>query len=370
MSEYQHYEFRSIDKALSEEEREIVSSWSSRTRATSIGATFTYHYSDFPKNARQVVERYFDAMFYLSNWGSYRLMFKVPKGLFTLKSIRQYCSESLEIYESADFIIIDICVNEEDGECWAEGDGMLSSLISLREDIIAGDFRSLYLIWLKESTEDVINEYDNVDENSDEPDVPAGLAELNGALTEFANVFNVDQDAISAAAMASMPLKPIDVVDYSTLIEKLNDKEKTEWLVRLINNESNLAQKFKRTFSKHKLTKDAVMQKRSVSDIVEIMMRKREEREVIEKQLREEKRLAKLQKVERKQDSLWEDVDHLISLKKSNAYDQAVKNLELLKELAVHKNTLSDFTKKVTAIKHQNSNLRALQSRIDYAKLC
>ncbi len=370
MSEYQHYEFRSIDNALTAQEKEIVSSWSSRTIASSAGATFTYHYSDFPENAKQVVEKYFDAMFYLSNWGSYRLMFKIPKGLINLKGLMQYCTEEFEIYAYTNFIIIDICIKDEEGEdCCVEGEGMLTSLISLREDIIAGDYRSLYLIWLKGSTEDVINKCGNVDEDSDEPDVPAGLAELNGALTEFVNVFNVDQDAISAAAMASAPLKPLGSVDYSTLIEELNEKEKSEWLLRLVNNEPHLAQKFKSTFSKQMVSNKSITPRRKISDIIEIMMGKREERNVIAKQLREDKRLAKLQKIERKQDSLWEDVERLIKLKKSNAYDEAVTNLKLLKELAIHKNTLPNFTKRVTAIIHQNSNLRALQSRIEYAKL-
>ena len=247
---------------------------------------------------------------------------------------------------------------------------MLTSLISLRDDIIAGDYRSLYLIWLKASTEDVINEYGNIDEDSDEPDVPAGLAELNGALTEFVNVFNVDKDTISASAITSTSLNSPTEVDYSSLLAELTEKEKTEWLLRLINNEPHLIEKLKRSFTKQMVTgNDNFNTKRTVSDIIEIMMSKKDESKAKEKQLKEEKRLAKLQNIEQKQDSLWEDVERLIKLKKSNAYDEAVNNLKVLKELAIHKNTLPGFTKKVTAIIHQNSNLRALQSRIEYAKL-
>jgi hypothetical protein len=40
----------------------------------------TYHWSGFRHDARQVLLKYFDAYFYLANWGSLRLMFR-SKGL-------------------------------------------------------------------------------------------------------------------------------------------------------------------------------------------------------------------------------------------------------------------------------------------------
>lgn len=93
MSEYQFYEFKSIDKALTLKEREIVSSWSSRIQVTNSGAVFTYHYSDFPQDELEVVEKYFDAMFYSTNWGTKRLIFKIPKDFIDKKAIKQYCAE-------------------------------------------------------------------------------------------------------------------------------------------------------------------------------------------------------------------------------------------------------------------------------------
>ena len=65
MSEFQQYQFRTIDKPLSKEDREEISGWSSRTIASSTGATFIYHYGDFPKDEVTVVAQYFDAMFYI-----------------------------------------------------------------------------------------------------------------------------------------------------------------------------------------------------------------------------------------------------------------------------------------------------------------
>ena len=66
MSEYQFYEFRSIDRPLTTQEQREIGRWSSRTHPTSTGATFVYNYGDFPKDPEQVVGRYFDAMFHIA----------------------------------------------------------------------------------------------------------------------------------------------------------------------------------------------------------------------------------------------------------------------------------------------------------------
>src|SRR5437016_9128413 len=90
MSEYQFYEFRTIDKALTVKEQKETGSWSSRALATDSGVVFTYSYGDFPKDVMSVVDQYFDALFYCSNWGDIRLIFKFPKAALDIEKIRQY----------------------------------------------------------------------------------------------------------------------------------------------------------------------------------------------------------------------------------------------------------------------------------------
>jgi hypothetical protein len=42
-------------------------------------AVFTYQFGDFHGRPEKVLEQYFDAMLYLANWGTKRLMFRFPK---------------------------------------------------------------------------------------------------------------------------------------------------------------------------------------------------------------------------------------------------------------------------------------------------
>lgn len=117
MSEYQFYEFRSIDKPLSKEDKSEIGTWSKRTNPSNTSAIFTYSYGDFPKDEIMVVEKYFDAMFYISNWGTTRLMFKFPKDLFDLERINQYCIEDgLTIIEKPNCFILDMVFSDSEKE--------------------------------------------------------------------------------------------------------------------------------------------------------------------------------------------------------------------------------------------------------------
>ena len=79
MSEYQYYEFRAIDRPLTEEEQRAVGKLSSRVDLSPSHAIFVYNYSDLPARAEDLLARYFDAMFYIANWGSCQLMFRFPE---------------------------------------------------------------------------------------------------------------------------------------------------------------------------------------------------------------------------------------------------------------------------------------------------
>ena len=51
----------------------------------------TYEWGDLKADPRQLVERYFDAFLYLSNWGTRRLMLRVPAALLDEHTAAVYC---------------------------------------------------------------------------------------------------------------------------------------------------------------------------------------------------------------------------------------------------------------------------------------
>ena len=93
MSEYQYYEWHTLDRPLTPEEQTAVNELSSHIDVTSSRAVVTYSWGDFKHDPRQVLARYFDAFLYLANWGSKRLAFRFPKGLLDPRPIEPYLAQ-------------------------------------------------------------------------------------------------------------------------------------------------------------------------------------------------------------------------------------------------------------------------------------
>ncbi|MGW1004477.1 hypothetical protein [Streptomyces sp. NPDC002520] len=96
VSEYQYYEFQTLDRPLRREEQEQLRAISTCARITATSFTNTYDWGDLSGSPRRMVERYFDAHLYVTNWGTHRLMLRLPKEALTLRvadgtATRQTC---------------------------------------------------------------------------------------------------------------------------------------------------------------------------------------------------------------------------------------------------------------------------------------
>ncbi|MGO4753426.1 hypothetical protein AB4212_33280, partial [Streptomyces sp. 2MCAF27] len=90
MSEYQYFEFQALERPLSREEQEQLRELSTRARITATSFTNTYHWGNFRGDPRHMVERYFDAHLYVTNWGTHRLMLRLPKQSLPLRTVQPY----------------------------------------------------------------------------------------------------------------------------------------------------------------------------------------------------------------------------------------------------------------------------------------
>ena len=126
MSEYQYYEWQTVDRILTPEEQNEVNSLSSHIDVSSSRAVVTYNWSGFRHDPRQVLLKYFDGFFYLANWGSLRLMFRFPKGLIDEADIEPYCVDEYVSFETiGDYQVLDLDFNPEDGGGWMEAEAGL-----------------------------------------------------------------------------------------------------------------------------------------------------------------------------------------------------------------------------------------------------
>jgi hypothetical protein len=236
MSEYQYYEFQTIDRPLTKSEQQAVSLLSSRVQISSTRAIFTYSYGDFRGDQKDLLVQYFDAMFYRANWGTLQLMFRFTKAMIDVERMLKYCVEDLiAVSEINNFVILEISINDEEGFGWIEGEGNLSSLIGLRQEILQGDYRLLYLAWLKAIT------YLELDEEELEPPVPPGLDKLSSPLQAFIDAFELNEHLLKVATTASAAKPSISDKSLKEAIKKLDRSESDTFLLRLAKGEANLS---------------------------------------------------------------------------------------------------------------------------------
>lgn len=184
MSEYQYYEFLAVDRPLTAAEQAEVRQLSTRARITATSFTNEYEWGDFKGSPDQMMQRYYDAHLYFANWGTHRIMLRLPRTLLDPEIAGQYCVDGqMSLSTSREYVILDLTSEDESAE-WVEGaEDSLSAIVGVRSELAAGDLRPLYLAWLSayggwESDEDV---FGGEDEDELEPPVPAGLGSLTAA---------------------------------------------------------------------------------------------------------------------------------------------------------------------------------------------
>ena len=130
MSEYQYYEWQTLERPLSAAEQAAVNGLSSHIDVTSSQAIVTYNWGDFKHDPIQVLAKYFDAYLYIANWDTRRLAFRFPEGLLDAAAIESYFDEyHVHIEAVGDVQVLEFEMSEEEGlDEWMEERGLLSTL--------------------------------------------------------------------------------------------------------------------------------------------------------------------------------------------------------------------------------------------------
>jgi hypothetical protein len=203
MSVYQYIYFAAIDKPLDDKQLAYMARQSTRAEITRWQFENEYHYGDFGGNPVEMMRRGYDVHLHYASYGTRRLMFRLPLGLpISVAEFKKYRVEygvqwKKDPRGKGGILSID---PEGDAGDYFEGyfefARMTATLSEIRDALIAGDTRALYLGWLACNWED----------DSTEPPVPAGLKKLPQPLVELADFYELDPDLISAAAKRSPTL--------------------------------------------------------------------------------------------------------------------------------------------------------------------
>jgi hypothetical protein len=353
MSEYQYYEFQAIDRPLDRTAQKALRSISSRARITATSFTNHYEWGDFKGDPREFMERWFDLHLYLANWGTRRLMMRVPKRFLDSRRLTPFLREldRVEVWASGDNLIIDMLREEiEPDDDWDDGSGRLAALASLRADMLAGDFRLFYLLWLITVQDDLISD--------DEVEPLPGIGPLTGALEGFAGFFGIDPDLVQAAAECRGGDGTMSKNRQRETVAAIAEEEKTELLLRVVEGDGHVAAELKRRLHENSSrptfrTVGALRRRaREFGEAHERAEAKNREAERRRQAKQAEKaRRARLEALKQRGATVWREIEEEIERRDASDYDRAASLLSDLQALAIERGGEVDFSRRLASIR-------------------
>ncbi|RAZ87279.1 hypothetical protein DPM33_26245 [Mesorhizobium hawassense] len=365
MSEYQYYEFRAIDRTLSQADRQALRAVSSRARITATSFTNFYEWGDFKGDPDEFMERWFDLHLYLANWGSRRLMIKLPAGLVDRDRIDAFLAATDDVMLSTAGENLIVSIAREELELEDVGDdnaGWLEALAPLRADVLAGDLRLFYLTWLMAVETDAVE--------SDQLEPMPGIGPLTEALEAFAVFFGIDRDLVQAGAERSAANIPNDAAPEMVrrTIAAIPDTGKIDLLVRIFDGELHASLELRAMVQARLATGNATpaIALRTVAELqahaAEIRLaRERAEADLAAAQRRlqmeaaEKARRVRLDAIQRQGDSVWTDIENEIGRRNPGGYDKAAALLLDLQALAERQGTIEAFRLRLQSIQERHA---------------
>jgi hypothetical protein len=373
LSEYQYYEFQAIDRPLTEADRQALRALSTRARITATSFTNSYEWGDFKGDPARLMESWFDLHLYLANWGSRRLMIRLPKRLIDRYRLDVFLQEvdcaSLKVV--GENLILDIGRDEMEFEDWDDGSGWLAALAPLRAEVLAGDLRLFYLLWLTAVQDEIFE--------ADTPEPMPGIGPITGPLEAFAEFFGIDPDLVQAAAERGGQGEPsaLSADAVRAIISAMPDPEKTLMLSKLYDGDPHVAVELRAKVRQHVATeRDAppavprtVGELRARAAVIGLARKEAAARKLEAERTRaaeeaEKARQARLTAIARRGEGAWRDVEADITRSNASAYDRAAGLLIDLRAVAEDRGTLPDFEKRLRAIRERHARKERFIERL------
>jgi hypothetical protein len=129
VSEYQYYDFKAIDPALTKAEMTALRSISTRAVITSTSFTSHYEWEDLKTDPLKLLAEYFDAFVYVANWGTRELGFRLPQEFVDSKQLKAMLpGKRVGVRSSGKFVIVAF-ESEVESDDWDDGAGWMGSLM-------------------------------------------------------------------------------------------------------------------------------------------------------------------------------------------------------------------------------------------------
>lgn len=382
MSEYQYYEFVAIDEPLTPKQMAELRARSSRASITPASFVNDYQWGNLKGDPADWMRRYFDAHVYVANWCTCLLYLRVPKSAFDAETLQVFKTQTVfSVEQTKTHWLLEWGLDESDNyDRFAEEDGRgwMGRLAPLRDELLRGDMRPLYLGWLAGVSAG------EVDEKATEPQPPPGLSRLTAAQQSLAEFLEVDGDLLAAAGLSdqqgSKPDSESDA-EQDVWIAALPAVEKTAMLKLLMTGHAQQAERelklrFLAWRHEHQSVAKPQMRRRTVADLYKLAASAAETRrkqEAVRRKKAEAERQAKretyLHTLAADFDLCWQAADELAERGIASAYDEVKRSLVDISDAYALCVTRADFDRKLFEFMARHGKRGALVRRLADAGL-
>ncbi len=373
MSEYQYYEFVAIDTPLTPKQMAELRARSSRASITPTRFVNDYQWGNLKGDPVDWMRRYFDAHVYVANWCTCLLYLRVSKSTFDAETFRAFKTKAVfSVEQTKTHWLLGWELNESDNyDLFAEEDGRgwMARLAPLRDELLRGDMRPLYLGWLAGVSAG------EVDEQAIEPRPPPGLSRLTAAQQALAEFLEVDEDLLAAAGLTDQQDLKSDS-ERDAWIAMFPAAEKTATLKLLLTGHAQQAErelKLRFLAWQREQRSDAKQEtrRRTVAELHGLSASSaetRKRREAVQRKKAEAERQARrgthLRTLAANFDQCWQLADKRAERGTASAYDEVKRALVDLSDAYALCATRADFDRKLVQFMARHGKRGALARRL------
>lgn len=240
MSEYQYVVFQAVDGPLNEEQLEFARRQSTRAEVSRWRLSVEYHHSSFRGDVDGLLRRGYDVYLQYTSYGDREIKLRMQRGMPFAKSVwsKYVLAEQLHWKEDAEGNggILSLCPFHEAGDLgvvW-ETQKYLDAAVYVRERLMSGDLRALYLLWLC-AADDAYNDR----ATTIEPPVPHGISDIAAHGAQLLSFFGLDPLALVAAGKGVNAAPTDESQDHASgWVNALDEQSAKDMLLRSLNGDT------------------------------------------------------------------------------------------------------------------------------------
>ena len=242
MSEYQYVVFQAVDRPLNDKQLEFAQRQSTRADVSRWSLSVEYHYSSFRGDVDGLLRRGYDVFLQHTNYGDREIKMRLPHGMPVAKSVWSQYVDGEKLGWKKDARgrggILSLHPFHETGdleEVW-ETQKYLDAAIRIRELLVGGDLRALYLLWLCAADDDYNDPAEMI-----EPPVPHGISDVMTYGGELLSFFGLDPLLLLAAGQ-NVEAAPADQSKDHALaqwVQDLKSEKAKDLLLQILSGDTN-----------------------------------------------------------------------------------------------------------------------------------